>query len=459
MNPVALGRGITVGAFGFAGKFCTGVRGALVLLGLALAAVSIAATESAPNEALEPAQSVAGKAAHREDAEAAASAPDDPPQRAEEGFFSSIIRFFRREAPERPTEAEPNEDLRETPEGEQARAGAPASDGAPEAPRTQGPEEEPLAEPERIEERNTPAGHEENRKQKPQAAPSGEGDGAELSANHVYRATLDLLAEIAAIREARDIADLPAEPEVQDHQSSLGAYIKAREVMEKTARVQRRFGMLPVHVAPVPVTEIGPNDMLRSIQAIMEELRRVKRQLVIRKEIRAAPIAEGKTLAEAYKNLEYASLLLDGLVGRPTTLSDLYMHLLHVREEMELIAAHLGVVIDTDPSAVKENREPREIVEQVLRAIYRTVSLQSRLGMQGSSVPSTEHLQVTPADVLDATNLLLEEVMRIKVHMDIQSLPEKREPAQKKQSSDTFSEVRLVLEIIKAITKTTIDTQ
>ena len=274
-----------------------------------------------------------------------------------------------------------------------------------------------------------------------------------MSADHVYRATLDLLREIEVLREAQGVADDPGEPEARADPTPLDTYIESREVMEKTARVQRRLGMIPVEAAPVPVKEITSLDLHRHVRTILEEVRRVKRQLVVRRAIQPAPLSEGVSPSLVLRNLEYASSLLDGLVGRTTTSNDVYMHVRLVRDEMALIGAHLGVVPASEAPVTGGNREPREVAEQVLRAVYKTINLQFRLGMEASSVPNVELENVTPADVFDTTNILLGELMRIKVHLDIQSLPDGRPYSQKMQASDAFAEVLLVLANLEAITK------
>ena len=217
--------------------------------------------------------------------------------------------------------------------------------------------------------------------------------------------------------------------------------------------------MIPVEVSPVPVKEITPRDLHRNVRAIMEEVRRVKRQLVVRTEIQSAPLSEEVSPALTHRNLEYASSLLDGLVGRATTSNDVYMHVLRVHDEMALIGAHLGVALKSESPAVEGNKEPREVTEQVLRAVYKAVNLQFRLGMDASNLPSVELEDVTPADVFDAINTLMGELVRIKVYMDIQSLPAERRHSQRKHSSDTFAEVLLVLENLEAITKAAHDAQ
>ena len=409
----------------------------------------IAAAQSAHTDAPETVEAVAAETTNVDGAVAQDAAAQKRPQRAQGGIFSSIIEFFRGGTPESLAEQENPRPLETESERKTEVNGAQEPDPAQESSPTTGPEEERVPNQERIEEREP--GSDSSQGQAPPAARAAEP--GEMTADHVYQATVDLLAEIAILRDAQGIADDPPQPEAQESETPLGAYIKSQEVMEKTSRVQRRLGMIPVEVAPIPVKGIVAPDVYRNVLANMEEIRRVKRQLVVRQEIRSVPLAEGATTPLVYRNLEYASALLDGLVGRPTTSNDVYMYVLRVQDEMALIAVHLGVVLEGEPPAVSGNKGPKEVAEQVLRAVYKTIHLQSRLGMDASSVPSVELEDVTSADVYDATNTLLAELMRIKVHMDVQSLPAERRHSQKKQSSDTFAQLLFVLEALERITK------
>ena len=280
-----------------------------------------------------------------------------------------------------------------------------------------------------------------------------DGETSDITPSHVYQATTDLIAEIEVLRKAMNIAGEPRKAELQEQRTPLHAYTKSLEVMGKTARVQRRLGMIPVEVGEIPVQGIAPTDLLHNVQAIIEELRRVKRQLVIEDEIQPAPFAGGKTPSLVYKNLGDASYLLDGLVGRPTTSNDVYMYVLRVHDEMASIAAGLGVVLESDPPLVEGGRESKDVAQQILRAAYKIINLQTRLGMDASGVPSMPLGEVTPAEVFDTTNLLLAELVRVKVHLGIRSPPPERRESRGKQAADVFAQVLLVIGNLDILTR------
>ena len=211
--------------------------------------------------------------------------------------------------------------------------------------------------------------------------------------------------------------------------------------------------MIPVEVGNIPIRRIAPDDLYRSVQDIIAELRRIKRQLVIEDQIRPASFTGGTTPALLYRNLGDASFLMDGLVGRPTTSNDVYLHVLRVHDEMESIAAGLGVALESDPPVVEGEKESKEVAQQMLRATYKVINLQSRLGMDASGVPNSTLERVTPAEVFDATNILLAEIVRIKAHLDVPLPRAEHRESRNKQPKDVFAEVLLVIRNLDALTR------
>ena len=273
-----------------------------------------------------------------------------------------------------------------------------------------------------------------------------EGDSAEVTISDVYRATLDLIGELDILRDVQGIADeRPAEPPLQPDQHPIHAFVKSLALMDKTARVQRRLGMIPVEVRSVPVGPIAPHDVLRSVGAVLEELRRIKRQLVVTEEIEPALFAGGKTPSLVYQRLSHASLLLDALVGRPPTSNEFYMYVSELHDQMEPLGAKLGAVLEREPPAVEGARTPVECGQQVLRAIYKAVNIQLRLGMDASPVPGLTLEQATVSDILGTTSILLAEIGRIMIHLRIDTPSTERRQASNKHWPDVFAQLLLVV--------------
>ena len=269
-----------------------------------------------------------------------------------------------------------------------------------------------------------------------------EGD---VSSSHVFQATLDMISEIMVLREAMGIADYPSEAEPQEDRAAVHDYAKALEVMKKVARVQRRLGMRPVRVRGIPIKQLVPKDVMGIVTKITEQLRRVKNQLVIDDKIQPAPFEGAKTSSMVYKNLGDASFLLDGLVGRPLNPNDVFAHIIEIHDETELIAAKLKVALALEPPIVEGRKKPRDVAQQVLRATYKVINLQTRLGMDASGVPHLTLVRVTPTEVYEATNTLLAELIRIKTKLNIKLPRAPRPEPRNKKPNDVFAQVLLLI--------------
>ena len=276
--------------------------------------------------------------------------------------------------------------------------------------------------------------------------------GEEVTPSHVYQATADLIAEIRILRGELGASDYPVEAERQEDRAPVHVYSKTLEVMGKVSRLQRRLGLPPAEIGQIPIKEIVPRDVLESTVGLLIETRRIKQQMVIETEIEPAPFVGGKTPSMAYKNLADASFLLDGLVGRPLTPDDVFWNTQHILDELELIAAKLRVPLELTPPPVEGSKTPKDVAQQVLRASYKVVNLQMRLGMDASSVPQLTLVRVTPSEVFDATSMLLAEMSRIKVHLDV-NVPRDIHPEPRmKTPTDLFGQILLIIRNLDLMT-------
>ena len=205
---------------------------------------------------------------------------------------------------------------------------------------------------------------------------------SETTPSHVFQAAQDLIAEIEILREEMGIADYPPQAEPQEDRAPVHVYAKSLEVREKISRAQRRLGMPPGEVGQIPVREIVPHDVLGSRAG--RDPRDAAHETPARHRERdhvPTPLRRGENpQSMVYQALGDASFLLDGLVGRPITPSDVYGALLHVHDEMELIAARLKVSLELDPPPFEGRKRPNDVAQQVMRATFKTINLETRLG-------------------------------------------------------------------------------
>ena len=74
--------------------------------------------------------------------------------------------------------------------------------------------------------------------------------------------------------------------------------------------------------------------------------------------------------------------------------------------------------------------------------------------MDSSSVPNLTLVRVTPSEVFEITNILLAEMTRIKVHLDINLPHEAREAPRNKQPTDVFAQVLRLIRNLDTLVQT-----
>ncbi|MCY4121384.1 MAG: hypothetical protein OXG72_10745 [Acidobacteria bacterium] len=262
-----------------------------------------------------------------------------------------------------------------------------------------------------------------------------------------------LLLEIGILRRELGVDDFPARPEPQGNRRLAHVYVKSLEVMSKVVAVQRRLGVAESSVRGMPVDEVSSDDVLAAVQDLVDGVRRIKTQMVIETEADATGMSGPPTLSAAYMNLARASALLDGLVGRETTPADVYRSVSAVVEDMNLVAAKLQVTLDVAAPAVDGAKDSVDVAQQALRAAYKIVLLQARLGMDASAVPTLTMVRVTPAEAYDLTGVLQAELARIKWHLGI-NVPtsEFTGQAQNRNAADVFAQMLLVVRNLDQLT-------
>ena len=274
-----------------------------------------------------------------------------------------------------------------------------------------------------------------------------------ITPSHVYQATSDLIAEIDILRDAMGVTVYPVEAEPAEDRAPIHTYAKSLEVLEKISAAQKRMGMNPARIAQIPVKEITAKDVHASVQNNLAEVRRMKAQLVIDDEIVPAPLEGGKTASAVYEHLGDASFLMDGLVGHPVDPNDVHTHMVYLHDEMELVAAKLKVALELEPPVVNGRKRMKEVAQQVLRATFKVINLQTRLGMDASGVPQMTLVRVSPAEVFEATNILLAEMVRIKAHLGIDLPRVEHAPSRNKKPRDVFAQVLLFIRNLDALAK------
>ena len=262
----------------------------------------------------------------------------------------------------------------------------------------------------------------------PSAPDAGGGAEGAVTLGDVHRAVAELVAEVELLRRAAGAAGAPREAPLREGLAPAHVCVKALEVAEKTARAQRRLGMIPAETASPGVAGLAPGALDRAVRDVIGELRRIKRQLVVEEAAAPAPTAAGDATPSAlYRDLAHASLLLDALVGRPPSRGDVRVRIAQAGDALRPLAARLGLAPGAEtPMPAAAARAPREVAQALLRATYKAIGLQTALGMDASGVPTAALEGAGEAEALEAASRLLAELLRIQGHLGVEPAPAQR---------------------------------
>ncbi|MCK5877645.1 MAG: hypothetical protein KAG43_08415 [Candidatus Marithrix sp.] len=274
----------------------------------------------------------------------------------------------------------------------------------------------------------------------------------EKTPSDVYQVSENIISEIGILREAIGVDDEPNEPEAQRGKTPIHVYGKGLELLEKISKAQRKLGMTPAEVGEIPLRDITPSDVFELVSAILLQLQNMKEQLVISDKIEEAKLVGAKMPSDVYENLWLASYMLDGLVP-PIKPKDVYRNIQYLHGEMRLIATKLDISLDLDPPEITGRKRLKNIGQQALFALYKISELEKRIAMIAASVPEVILVRIRSSDIYDLTNMLMAEMVRIKVHLKI-SLPRGEQPTPPKvKTNEVFGQMHLVVKNLEKIIK------
>lgn len=270
--------------------------------------------------------------------------------------------------------------------------------------------------------------------------------------SHILQAVQNLIAEIGILRDELAIYNFPVEAAFVENCAPIHVYAKSLEILGKVADVQWRLRLPAAKVRQMPLIETDEGDVLLLVEFILQQVRRIKGQMGIKREIESAPLADDGTCSMSYAGLVDASFLLDGLRGQPMTPNDVYRNALFVLDELAPIAERLGVSLAYRLPPVETPMTPADVAAQITHAMGELIHLQTRLQMDWSGVPTRTPADATPSRNFDATNVLLAELVRIKLHLGI-AVPriERRSLPSGRQPNDAFALMSLIVRNLNAL--------
>lgn len=272
-----------------------------------------------------------------------------------------------------------------------------------------------------------------------------------ISPSHVYQLNTKIIAEIQLIRHHLGTTSPARTPEIQIRKQPIHVYAKSLEVLEKIGRAQTKHDIIPIRLGHIPLHKISPSEVLASSQTILAELSRLKTKLGIHADTPMPIFSSAKTPSQVYEKMWTASYLLDALAGQIDP-SFVFRNSRIIVIEIDQIAKKLGLSNNmTAPSPI-HGKAPRDVNIQAFKNLYAIARLQRSIKIPTLIVPSFPTKDIQPSDVYDTSNIMLAELVRIKVALDITTPPAAIQLISGKNPSDVLAQMQLINMKLKSIT-------
>ena len=267
----------------------------------------------------------------------------------------------------------------------------------------------------------------------------------EIIPSNVFRYTAIIIEEINILKRALTIEVEAYEPDYSAGKSPIHVYSKGLEVLEKVARTQQKLGITPITtVGEIPLKTVKPADVFKLAKIILAELRRIKQSLMLNEKVNNVALVMGKTPSDVYHNFWTASYLLDLLNKQAISTNDLHRNVLYIQTEIQLIGAKLKTPLLSKAPYIKVKISLKNVAQQTLLTLRKIVNLQKQLNMRTNPLPEISLTRIRPSDVYDLSNIILAELVRIKVHLQIKLPRGQRIISKGKTSKEIFAQMLLI---------------
>jgi len=295
----------------------------------------------------------------------------------------------------------------------------------------------------------------------PSGSEAGQEDAGSLTPAHVYQSARRIHREVLLIREEERVSAEARDPGTQVNKVPLDVYQKSIELMDKVARYQQSLGMTPLEVRELPFELLSPGVVLDATQHVLSNLRRIKEELGIDRQIEEPSFEPGRNPTEVYELLWRSSYLLDGLT-RALQPSDVFVKEERIRREIELLAGNLDQLalpaqLLERPLESFPNKVPRDVLMENFVNMYVIARIQRALDMQPFYVPPLPGGSITPANVYDTALVILGQLHRIKAEAGIELRASAPAVDEEKTPSDVYAVAKRVQGHLQAMHESVAD--
>jgi len=207
---------------------------------------------------------------------------------------------------------------------------------------------------------------------------------------------------------------------VQVYKTPLHVFAKSLDVLSKLSKLSQESGLDEIPAQSIPLKNITPSEVFVQVEKILEHVRHIQTAKKIGSSDQTIKFVSGLTPSNVYENLWKISFMLDSLVKK-TTPTDVYNMLLKASANIVDVARQTNVSVNTALAKTDDRTKPSQVLLQGYLNLHQISRLETKLGLRPLRVPNYPQGKLTPSDVFDSASMLYAEIIRIKIHLKLNS--------------------------------------
>ncbi len=204
---------------------------------------------------------------------------------------------------------------------------------------------------------------------------------------------------------------------VQVGKTSLHAYSKALDLLEKIAKYQAEKGLAVVEIPSLPVKKVRSKHLMKIVQLTLQEVEKISQSL----NLTVKPIKgddKSKTASDLYGQIWQASYLMDTLVS-PMSMDDVRRNNVKIAQGINDIAKRLDKEIDTQALQTFKGKQAVDVTIGLYKLLYKLADLERKIKLKPLVVPNFPTGDIQAADAYEVGSSVVADLTRIALKLKI----------------------------------------
>ena len=265
--------------------------------------------------------------------------------------------------------------------------------------------------------------------------------------NHVLSIAEHIMKELSKYRRVRGIQTKPRTVLTQTNLSPRHVYQKTLECFEKVARLREQVGLGKIALPAHPLRQITPTEVYELALRLDLELELVYDTVDMKSEVAELDYElkafDNKTPSDVFASIWKISYLLDTVLGlEGFTPTDVFIKGRRVVEEIKIITDFTLKKSDIKIPPIGIGKQPSDVYKKAREIIEALEKVKYRAGLlERAKFINIESEKITPDDVINEVDVILAELVNLKVFLGINKKVRKETEVTSKTPSDVFQQL------------------